>query len=87
MKRIIAQGWPEEYAGPREILGPGFIPWAGRPRLQENDNGQWQWLCTPNFLTDDALEDIQRLRANGWAVHIGASSDWLRIRITEKENA
>ncbi len=46
MSRIIAHEWPTEYAGPREILGPGFIPWAGRPRLVENDNGQWLWLCT-----------------------------------------
>lgn len=87
MRRIIAQGWPVEYAGPRNVLGPGFIPWAGRPRLVENDNGQWLWLCAPNFLNDDALTDIQRLRDDGWAVNISASGQWLRIRITEKEPA
>lgn len=85
MSKVIAHSWPVEYAGPRDILGPGFIPWAGRPRLVENEDGQWLWLCTPNFLNDDAFTDIQRLRDNGWAVHVGPSEKWLRIRISEKE--
>ncbi|KJL18491.1 hypothetical protein RN51_03325 [Microbacterium oxydans] len=85
MSKVIAEEWPVEYAGPRDVLGNGYIPWAGRPRLLENDAGEWLWLCTPNFLNDDALTDIQRLREHGWAVNIGVATNWLRVRITEKE--
>lgn len=85
MTTTIAIGWPEEYAGPRDILGPGHIPWAGSPQIIQTDNGRYVWTARPQFINEQVFDDFMNLRDEGWEISIRSSGDRLRIAIREAE--
>lgn len=85
-EKIIARGWPAEYGGPRDVLGQGYIPWAGRPEIQQAGTGRWQWVCSPQFVNDAAFADLKLLADNGWRVFIRSAGTALRVRIEERES-
>ena len=86
MRREITLGWPEEYAGPRDVLGPGYIPWAGQPRIDEDDKGKWTWTARPQFLDEQSFDDFMNLRNEGWQISIRPAGNRLLVTIREKEN-
>lgn len=86
MSREVTFGWPDEYCGPREVLGPGYIPWAGAPRIIEDDDGRWTWTARPKFLDEQVFDDFMNLRDEGWQISIYSAGDRLHVAIKESEN-
>lgn len=84
--KIIANGWPVEYAGPRTILSNHEIPWAGRPEIIARPDGKWMWQAHAFFLAEDAIDDLKALADDGWRVRVTAGRKLVRIRIEEQEN-
>ncbi|MGL3150663.1 hypothetical protein ACSS7Z_09905 [Microbacterium sp. A82] len=87
MRREITLGWPEEHAGVRDVLGPGYIKWAGLPRIVENDNGNWLWIARPQFLDEQVFDDFLNLRDAGYQISIRPAGDRLLITIREEETS
>lgn len=85
MRTVIAESWPDEYAGPRDVLGSGYIKWAGSPRIEEAPSGKWTWTARPQFLDEQVFDDFMNLRDEGWQVSIRPAGDRLLVTIRESE--